>query len=114
MHDRADEALAVLISLHKNKEDPQNNSSSKPDWVSYFVQDPNSKQWVHTTLFSIPAGTTVHVTILGYGAVAKMLYAHADTKTHDNTYWSWIESYVGDDYDAGVKKEAGKLIKRGT
>jgi len=48
------------------QEDPQNNSSSKPDWVSYFVQDPNSKKWVHTTLFSVPAGTTVHVTILGY------------------------------------------------
>ena len=48
------------------QEDPQNNSSSKPDWVSYFVQDPSTKQWVHTTLFSVPAGTTVHVTILGY------------------------------------------------
>jgi len=48
------------------QEDPQNNSSSKPDWVSYFVQDPNTKKWVHTTLFSVPAGTTVHVTILGY------------------------------------------------
>ena len=22
------------------QEDPQNNSSSKPDWVSYYVQDP--------------------------------------------------------------------------
>jgi len=30
------------------------------------VQDPNTKKWVHTTLFSVPAGTTVHVTILGY------------------------------------------------
>jgi len=48
------------------QEDPQNNSSSKPDWVSYFVQDPSTKKWVHTTLFSVPAGTTVHVTILGY------------------------------------------------
>ena len=25
------------------QEDPQNNSSSTPDWVSYFVQDPKSK-----------------------------------------------------------------------
>ena len=35
------------------QEDPQNNGdlSGKPDWVSYFVQDPSSKQWVHTTLF---------------------------------------------------------------
>ena len=48
------------------QEDPQNNSSSKPDWVSYYVQDPTTKQWVHTTLFSVPANTTVNVTIYGY------------------------------------------------
>jgi hypothetical protein len=48
------------------QEDPQNNSSSKPDWVSYFVQDPVSKSWVHTTLFSVPANTLVNMTIYGY------------------------------------------------
>jgi hypothetical protein len=48
------------------QEDPQNDSSSKPDWVSYYVQDPATKKWEHTTLFSVPAHTTVHVTILGY------------------------------------------------
>jgi hypothetical protein len=48
------------------QEDPQNNSSSKPDWVSYFEQDPVTKQWVHTTLFSIPANTKVNMTIYGY------------------------------------------------
>jgi len=48
------------------QEDPQNDSASKPDWVSYYVQDPDSKQWVHTTFFSIPAGTKVNVTIFGY------------------------------------------------
>jgi hypothetical protein len=48
------------------QEDPQNDSSSKPDWVSYYVQDPTTKQWVHTTLFSIPANTKVNVTIYGY------------------------------------------------
>src|ERR1700746_502439 len=26
------------------QEDPQNNSSSKPDWVMYYVQDPSSTQ----------------------------------------------------------------------
>jgi len=35
------------------QEDPQNDSSSKPDWVSYFVQDPGTKAWVHTTLFKV-------------------------------------------------------------
>jgi hypothetical protein len=48
------------------QEDPQNDSASKPDWVSYYVQDPASKQWVHTTFFSVPANTTVNVTIYGY------------------------------------------------
>jgi hypothetical protein len=48
------------------QEDPQNTVTTKPDWVSYFIQDPKTKQWVHTTLFKVPAGATVHVTVLGY------------------------------------------------
>jgi hypothetical protein len=48
------------------QEDPQNDSASRPDWVSYYTQDPATKQWVHTTLFSVPANTKVNVTIYGY------------------------------------------------
>lgn len=48
------------------QEDPQNTVSTHPDWVSYFVQDPNTGKWVHTTLFSVPAGSKIDVTILGY------------------------------------------------
>jgi hypothetical protein len=48
------------------QEDPQNNSASKPDWVSYYVQDPTTRRWLHTTLFSVPAHTRVNVTIYGY------------------------------------------------
>ena len=49
------------------QEDPQNDpTSSKPDWVSYYVQDPSTKEWKHTTLFSVPANTQVNVTIYGY------------------------------------------------
>jgi len=48
------------------QEDPQNTVTTHPDWVSYFVQDPNSHQWVHTTLFQVPAGSRVNMTILGY------------------------------------------------
>lgn len=48
------------------QEDPQNTVTSKPDWVSYFIQDPKTRQWVHTTLFKVPAGATVNVTVLGY------------------------------------------------
>jgi hypothetical protein len=46
--------------------DPQNTVTNKPDWVSYFIQDPRTKQWVHTTYFAVPAATKVNVTIQGY------------------------------------------------
>jgi hypothetical protein len=48
------------------QEAPQTTVSTKPDWVSYFIQDPTNKQWVHTTLFKVPAGATVNVTVFGY------------------------------------------------
>jgi hypothetical protein len=53
------------------QEDPQNDSSSRPDWVSYYVMKPGANpmsqaSWVHTTLFSVPANTRVNMTILGY------------------------------------------------
>jgi hypothetical protein len=48
------------------QEAPQTTVSTKPDWVSYFIRDPNTKQWVHTTFFKVPAGATVNVTVLGY------------------------------------------------
>jgi hypothetical protein len=48
------------------QEDPQNTVSSHPDWVSYFIQDPKTHQWEHTTIFKVPAGSTVDMTILGY------------------------------------------------
>lgn len=46
--------------------DPQNTVTNKPDWVSYFIQDPRTKQWVHTTYFAVPAATKVNITIEGY------------------------------------------------
>lgn len=48
------------------QESPQTTITNRPDWVTYFIQDPNTKKWVHTTLFKVPAGATVHMTILGY------------------------------------------------
>ena len=44
----------------------QSTVGDKPDWVTYFVQDPQSKQFVHTTYFKVPADTRVNMTILGY------------------------------------------------
>jgi hypothetical protein len=46
--------------------DPQNTVSNKPDWPSYFIQNPQTKQWVHTTYFEVPANTRVNMTIYGY------------------------------------------------
>jgi hypothetical protein len=36
--------------------------TANPDWVSYFVRDP-SNRWRHTTIWTLPAHTLVHVTI---------------------------------------------------
>ncbi len=63
------------------QEDPQNNSSSKPDWVSYYVQDPKTHQWVHTTLFTLPKNTLVHMTIKGYDGCTPLR----------NNFWSQVQ-----------------------
>jgi hypothetical protein len=67
------------------QEDPQNNSSSEPDWVSYYVQDPNTKAWVHTTLFSVPKNTRVNMTILGYDGCTPLR----------NNFFSLVQGTVG-------------------
>jgi hypothetical protein len=45
---------------------PQTTVTDKPDWVSYFIQNPQTKEFVHTTYFAVPADTQVNITILGY------------------------------------------------
>ena len=40
-------------------------SGNHPDWVSYLVRSPQG-QWVHTTVFQVPAHTRVNVTIINY------------------------------------------------
>ena len=67
------------------QEDPQNNSSSEPDWVSYYVQDPQTKAWVHTTLFSVPKNTRVNMTILGYDGCTPAR----------NNFWSLVQGTIG-------------------
>ena len=48
------------------QEDPQNTVSTHPDWVSYFIQNPQTHAWIHTTLFKVPAGSKIDMTIYGY------------------------------------------------
>jgi hypothetical protein len=67
------------------QEDPQNTVSSKPDWVSYFVQDPKTRQWVHTTVFSVPAGSKIDMTILGYDGCTPLR----------NNFWSGVSGTTG-------------------
>jgi hypothetical protein len=72
------------------QEDPQNNTSSTPDWVSYYVMKPGAdpmqqSSWVHTTLFTIPANTRVNVTIYGYDGCTPLR----------NNYWSQIQGTQG-------------------
>ncbi len=40
-------------------------TGSHPGWVSYLVRSPQG-QWVHTTVFQVPAHTRVNVTIYQY------------------------------------------------
>ena len=67
------------------QEDPQNGSATEPDWVSYFVQDPKTRAWVHTTLFQVPENTRVNMTILGYDGCTPLR----------NNFWSRVQGTVG-------------------
>jgi acyl-CoA synthetase (AMP-forming)/AMP-acid ligase II len=67
------------------QDDPQTTVSSRPDWVSYFIQDPTTHNWVHTTLFTVPANTRVNITILGYDGCTPLR----------NNYWSQIQGTIG-------------------
>jgi len=67
------------------QEDPQNNSATTPDWVTYYTQDPVTKQWVHTTLFTVPAGTKVNMTIYGYDGCTPLR----------NNFWGQVQGVIG-------------------
>jgi hypothetical protein len=67
------------------QEDPGNDSATRPDWVTYYTQDPSTKQWLHTTLFSVPANTKVNVTIYGYDGCTPLR----------NSFWGLIQGTIG-------------------
>jgi hypothetical protein len=80
------------------QEDPQNDSSSRPDWVSYYTQDPASKQWLHTTLFSVPANTKVNVTIYGFDGCTPLR----------NNYFSQVQGTIGGTVTVSQFDQKGK------
>jgi hypothetical protein len=44
--------------------DPQSSaSSSDPAWPTYFIKSPATGAWVHTTVFSVPAGDRINFTV---------------------------------------------------
>jgi hypothetical protein len=79
----ADTGATVHVVL---QEDPQNTVSTHPDWVSYFIQNPTTKQWEHTTLFKVPAGSRIDVTIYGYDGCTPLR----------NPYWGKVTGTIGD------------------
>jgi hypothetical protein len=78
------------------QEDAQNTVSSHPDWVSYFIQDPKTGKWLHTTVFSVPAGSKIDMTIYGYDGCTPLR----------NQYWGYVTGTTG-----GVAYENGKPFK---
>jgi hypothetical protein len=80
------------------QEDPQNDSASRPDWVSYYVQDPATKQWMHTTLFSVPANTRVNMTIYGYDGCTPLR----------NNYFSQVQGTIGNTVTLSQFDQHGK------
>jgi hypothetical protein len=80
------------------QEDPQNNTATRPDWVSYYTQDPSNKDWVHTTLFSVPAHTKVNVTIYGYDGCTPLR----------NNYFSQVQGTIGGTVTVSQFNQHGK------
>jgi hypothetical protein len=65
---------------------PETTVSNKPDWVSYFIKNPVTGQFDHTTYFQVPANTKVNVTILGYDGCTPLR----------NPLWGQVSGVVGD------------------
>jgi hypothetical protein len=89
----ADTGATVHVVM---QEDPQNTVSTHPDWVSYFIQDPKTHAWIHTTLFKVPAGSKIDMTIYGYDGCTPLR----------NPYWGLVTGTTGD-----VEYVNGKPVK---
>jgi hypothetical protein len=80
------------------QEDAQNDTASRPDWVTYYVQDPKTKQWVHTFLFSVPAKTKVNMTIYGYDGCTPLR----------NNFFSQVQGTIGNTVTLSQFDQHGK------
>ena len=66
--------------------------------MSYFVQDPATSKWVHTTLFSVPANTKVNVTLYGYDGCTPLR----------NNYFSAVQGTIGNTVTVSQFDQHGK------
>lgn len=57
--------------------------SAHPDWVSYLVRE--GGQWVHSTVFKVPANSLVHVTLYQYDSPTGLR----------NPFFSQVQGTVG-------------------
>ncbi|KAL7935694.1 Phosphomethylpyrimidine kinase domain-containing protein [Trichoderma chlorosporum] len=73
-------------------------------YTRYVLDVGQSEDWLALQMALAPC-------LLGYGAVAKMLHAHAETVREGNTYWAWIENYNADDYVEAVRLGSELLEK---
>ena len=77
-------------------------SGNHPTWVSYLTRTPQG-QWVHTTLWQVPAHTRVNVTIYNYDSgsplrnqqVGQVTGTIGDTATLNGKAFSVINSNAG-------------------
>jgi hypothetical protein len=89
----ADTGATVHVVM---QEDPQNTVSTHPDWVSYFIQNPKTHAWIHTTLFKVPAGSKIDMTIYGYDGCTPLR----------NQVFGGVSGTIG-----GVENVNGKPVK---
>jgi hypothetical protein len=66
--------------------DPQAPSSAgDPAWPTYMFRDPQTGAWVHTTLFTVPAGHQIHFTVYEFDGATPLR----------NNYFGKITGTVG-------------------
>lgn len=70
-------------------------------YTRYVLDVGHSEDWLALQMAFAPC-------LLGYGAIARRLKDDAATKMEGNTYYKWIETYVGDDYVEAVDKGRGE------
>jgi len=73
----------------------------------YVLDICQSEDWLTLHLCMAPC-------LIGYGQVARRLFADPKTKRDGNIYWKWIEDYVAGDCQEAIRAGSGKESLKGT